>query len=221
MSGIPGNDLHYNLQLEFLEAVFGCRRAILVAAPGEKKRKLDVFVPIGADDGDKIIVEGEGHPSEFQGGCRGNLIVRVKVKGHPKLQRIGSTISSCINVPWAYLPAREGFILTVLTVDGPIQVKLPCNLDDDMNIVIENKGVPTSDGRGIHHVHVRRGRPLERLLFQTAEVALTAAAVCLITVACNRVRRNNGVETKFEGQKSNQAELDANVAAYGSAQESQ
>ncbi len=42
------------------------------------------------------------------GGCRGNLIVRLKVKGHPKLQRIGSTISSCINIPWAYLPAREG-----------------------------------------------------------------------------------------------------------------
>ena len=48
---------------------------------------------------------------------------------------------------------RAGFLLTVLTVDGPIQVKLPCNLDDDMNIVIENKGVPTSEGRGIHHVN--------------------------------------------------------------------
>ncbi len=48
---------------------------------------------------------------------------------------------------------RAGFILTVLTVDGPIQVKLPCNLDDDMNIVIENKGVPTAEGRGIHHVN--------------------------------------------------------------------
>lgn len=47
---------------------------------------------------------------------------------------------------------HAGFLLTVLTVDGPIQVKLPCNLDDDMNIVIENKGVPTPDGRGIHHV---------------------------------------------------------------------
>ena len=45
-----------------------------------------------------------------------------------------------------------GFKLTVLTVDGPMEVQLPCNLDDDMNIVIENKGVPTPEGRGIHHV---------------------------------------------------------------------
>jgi len=66
-------------------------------------------------------------------------------------------------------------------------------------------------------VHVRRGRPLERFLFQTAEVALTAAAVCLITVACNRVRRKNGDEKKFEGNL--QAQLEANVAQCGSAQE--
>ena len=44
------------------------------------------------------------------GGRRGNLIVRLKVKTHPKLQRIGSTISSCINIPWAYLPAQKGML---------------------------------------------------------------------------------------------------------------
>lgn len=44
-----------------------CRRTICAAAPGEEKRVVEVFVPIGADDGDKIIVDGEGAPSEFQG----------------------------------------------------------------------------------------------------------------------------------------------------------
>ena len=33
-----------------------------------------------------------------------------------------------------------------------MEVQLPCHLTDDMNIVIENKGVPYPDGRGIHHV---------------------------------------------------------------------
>ena len=44
-----------------------CRRSVCVAAPSEEKRLIEVFVPIGADDGDKIIVDGEGAPSEFQG----------------------------------------------------------------------------------------------------------------------------------------------------------
>ncbi|KAL3160201.1 hypothetical protein ABBQ32_010962 [Trebouxia sp. C0010 RCD-2024] len=202
MSGVPGSDLHYLLKLEFLEAVFGCRRTISVAAAGEtKKRTLEVHVPAGADDGDKIIIEEQGNRSEFRGGRRGNLIVRLKVKGHPKLQRIGSTISSSIHIPWAYLPARKGFRLAVLTVDGPLEVQLPCNLDDDMNIVIENKGVPYPQGRGIHHVHIRRGRPHERFLFQTAEVVVTAAAVCMITLATNHIR-HRGNSKQFAGERN-------------------
>lgn len=57
----------------------------------------------------------------------------------------------CKHSPWKDCVAA-GFKLTVLTVDGTIEVQLPCNLDDDMNIVIENKGVPYPEGRGIHHV---------------------------------------------------------------------
>ena len=44
-----------------------CRRTVFLAAPGDQKRLVEVFVPIGADDGDKIVVDGEGAPSEFQG----------------------------------------------------------------------------------------------------------------------------------------------------------
>lgn len=45
----------------------GCRQAIYIAAPGEERRLVQVFVPIGADDGDKVIMDGEGAPSEFHG----------------------------------------------------------------------------------------------------------------------------------------------------------
>lgn len=37
-------------------------------------------------------------------------------------------------------------------------------------------------------VHIRKGRPLERILFQAAEVVVTAAAVCMITLASNHIR---------------------------------
>ncbi len=59
-------------------------------------------------------------------------------------------------------------------------------------------------------VHVRKGRPLERLLFQTAEVALTAAAVCLITLASNHVRqkgnKSQATVTHADEQDSNKAD---------------
>ena len=40
-------------------------------------------------------------------------------------------------------------------------------------------------------VHIRKGRPVERLLFQTAEVVVTAAAVCMITLAFNHIRHRS------------------------------
>lgn len=56
---------------------------------------------------------------------------------------------------------------------------------------------------------MRRGRPLERILFQAAEVAATAAAVCLITLACNHVRhRDNKGKPKGE-KRGNQADAGA------------
>ena len=68
----------------------------------------------------------------------------------PKMQQVPQTCAlSHLLIVTCH---SAGFKLTVLTVDGPMEVQLPCNLEDDMNIVIENKGVPTPEGRGIHHV---------------------------------------------------------------------
>lgn len=48
-------------------------------------------------------------------------------------------------------------------------------------------------------VHIRRGRPHERFLFQTAEVVVTAAAVCMITLATNHIR-HRGNSKQFAGE---------------------
>ena len=73
---------------------------------------------------------------------------------------------------------HAGFTLTVLTVDGPVKVQLPCNLDDDMNIVIENKGVPYADGRGIHHVS---WLPWQCLLIKNRGGELYSEEFCFFT----------------------------------------
>lgn len=46
----------------------------------------------------------------------------------------------------------------------------------------------TESWRLLGQVHIRKGRPLERFLFQTAEVFVTATAVCMITLASNHIR---------------------------------
>lgn len=66
-------------------------------------------------------------------------------------------------------------------------------------------------------VHIRKGRPIERFLFQTAEVALTAAAVCLITLASNRIRKKSDHDKQPEAKKGSQVCLEASVTHHRSA----
>ena len=84
-----------------------------------------------------------------------------------------------------------GFKLAVLTVDGPIEVQLPCNLDDDMNIVIENKGVPYPEGRGIHHVSLISTLPACCLSWRHLHISMficnmdcSAMNICMISGRC-------------------------------------
>ena len=66
-------------------------------------------------------------------------------------------------------------------------------------------------------VHIRKGRPIERFLFQTAEVALTAAAVCLITLASNRIRKKSDHDKQPEAKKGRQVCLEASATHQKSA----
>ena len=66
-------------------------------------------------------------------------------------------------------------------------------------------------------VHIRKGRPIERFLFQTAEVALTAAAVCLITLASNRIRKKSDRDKQPEAKKGSQVCLEASAIHHKSA----
>ncbi len=78
-----------------------------MAAPGEQKRKLDVFVPIGADDGDKILIDGEGHPSEFHGKHHLRRLVDA-VQGH-------CTIACCM-LSHAYILFAVALLHAILSV---------------------------------------------------------------------------------------------------------
>ena len=51
-------------------------------------------------------------------------------------------------------------------------------------------------------VHIRRGRPLERFLFQTAQVVVTAAAVCTITLASNHIRHRGSSSSQLAGKEN-------------------
>ncbi len=125
-------------------------------------RRLNVTIPAGVDDGMKIRIQGEGEPGE-NGGPPGNLYVIIRVKEHEFFKRRNDDIllEITINVAQAAL----GDTITVPTVDGDAQLRIPPGTQTGESFRMRGKGFPrlrrdgTSAGRGDQWVIVQVAIP--------------------------------------------------------------
>lgn len=116
-----GADLTANTALNFIDAIHG--ETIKLRVEGQEP--ITVRIPAGVRDGQKIKVRGKGRPSP-NGGEAGDLIVKVKVKGHPVFTRDGANLR--VTVPVTIAEALLGATISVPTLGGePVKLRLaPC-----------------------------------------------------------------------------------------------
>jgi len=121
-------------------------------------RRLNVTIPAGVDDGMKIRIQNEGEPGDY-GGPPGGLYVIIRVKEHEFFKRRNDDIllEITINVAQAAL----GDTITVPTVDGDTQLRIPPGTQTGESFRMRGKGFPrlrrdgTSAGRGDQWVIVQ------------------------------------------------------------------
>ena len=144
-----GADYQTSVTLTFEEAVFGTTKTISTDG-GEIKVK----IPAGIDDGMSIRLRGKGGPAPEGGSEPGDLYVRVRVKSHKSLTREGSIILSEQKIDM--VDAALGCEIEVLTVDGPVTMKVPAGTQSGTPFKLSGHGVPfRADGdRGPHIVTV-------------------------------------------------------------------
>jgi molecular chaperone DnaJ len=109
------------------------------------KRKLDVTIPAGVDNGSRIRLAGEGEVTE-QNGPRGDLYCRVRVKPHPVFQRDG--VDLLCEVPITFSQAALGGELEVPTLTGAGTVHLSRGTSHGDIFRLRGKGMPDVRGRG-------------------------------------------------------------------------
>ncbi len=118
-----------------------------------KTREFQVAIPAGISDSEGVRIGGEG---EFPGagGHAGDLIVRIRVRSHPHLEREGNDILSRVEVPYSTLAL--GGETEVETVDGEGSLKVPEGTQAGTVFKLRGKGVPYlhGAGRGDHLVTV-------------------------------------------------------------------
>ena len=87
----------------------------------KSKKKIQVAIPAGIDNGQSIRIRAKGEPG-INGGERGDLLVTVLVDRDPRFQRQEYDLYS--SEPITFTQAALGGKITVTTIDGPYELEI-------------------------------------------------------------------------------------------------
>lgn len=116
------------------------------------KKKIQVSIPAGIDNGQSVRIRDKGEPG-INGGPRGDLLVEVVVSRHPVFQRQDMNIYS--TAPLTYAQAALGGEIRINTVDGDVLYEVKPGTQTDTRIRLKGKGIPSlrnKSVRGDHYV---------------------------------------------------------------------
>lgn len=118
----------------------------------KSKKKIQIKVPAGIDNGQSIRLREMGEPG-INGGERGDLLVTVLVDRHPVFQRQAYDIYS--SEPISFTQAALGGKVQLNTIDGPYSYDIAPGTQTNTKVKLKGKGVPTlrnKSVRGDHYV---------------------------------------------------------------------
>lgn len=107
-------------------------------------KTMQVRIPAGVDDGQRIRIPGKGAPGE-RGGQAGDLYVTVHVSPHPIFGRKGHNLT--IDLPVTFAEAALGAEVDVPTLGGmPVRLRIPPGTPSGRTFRVRGKGVVGTKG---------------------------------------------------------------------------
>jgi molecular chaperone DnaJ len=110
-----------------------------------EERTLDVEIPAGIHDGQRLRLGGEGHAGAL-GGRAGDVYVLVHVRQDPRFVRDGNDLVSTVDLTLSQ--AALGATLKVETLDGDEELEFPAGTQAGEIHVLRGRGMPVLQGRG-------------------------------------------------------------------------
>ena len=117
-------------------------------------KKLDVSIPAGIDDGQRVVLSGQGSEGR-EGGPAGDLYIYVNVRPHAVFERDGYDIYC--EVPISFTEAALGAEIDIPTLEGTEMYQIKEGTQTGTTFTIRDKGVPVvnSKRRGSLHITVK------------------------------------------------------------------
>lgn len=143
-TGAPnkGRDYTASTTLDFATAI----RGDTIKLQPSEGRPMNVKVPAGVSDGQKIRVRGKGEQS-VDGGQAGDLVLTVSVRKHPVFERDGLNLR--VDVPVTFVEATLGATIEVPTLGGePVRLRVAPGTPSGRVLRVKGRGVETAKGTG-------------------------------------------------------------------------
>jgi len=104
----------------------------------QRERKIDVKIPKGINDGQRIRLAGQGQQG-VGGGAKGDLYLRIRTLPHREFVRKGRDIYSTVQLPMT--DAALGTKVDVPTMDGAVSLKVPPGTQPGAKLRLRGRGV--------------------------------------------------------------------------------
>lgn len=108
-----------------------------------KKKKLQINIPAGVDEGTRLRISSEGEGG-YRGGPPGDLFVEIRLKADERYERKGSDLYTELKVPYPLLIL--GGTMDVETLESKEKLEIPKGTQPNELIKLSGHGLPSLRG---------------------------------------------------------------------------
>jgi molecular chaperone DnaJ len=114
--------------------------------------KIKVTIPKGVREGSKVRVSGKGEPGR-NGGAPGDLYLILHITPHAIIRREGDDLH--MDVPVTVYEAMAGSTITVPTIEGQVNVKVPAQSQSGQMLKLKGKGAVNAKTRQSGDLYIK------------------------------------------------------------------
>jgi len=141
-----GRDIEGDIMVTLEEAMHGSVRSVNVRRPVGRSVKTETYqvrIPPGVTEGQKLRVAGRGEAGS-SGGEAGDLYLRVRLAKHPDFEvEDHNLIYEAELAPWEAVLGAE---ISVPTLDGRVNIKIPAGTQSGQKLRVRGRGLPARSG---------------------------------------------------------------------------
>jgi curved DNA-binding protein len=139
---VSGSDQETGVEVSIEEAYRGTRRTLSLTGP-DGSRTVEVNIPAGVVDGQRIRLRGQGGQGSG-GGQAGDLYLVVRIAPHPRYRLEGRDLHML--VPLDPAEAALGASVDIDTPGGTATVTVPAGTSSHRRLRLKGRGLPNTRG---------------------------------------------------------------------------